>query len=96
MRIDEDTIVALATPPGIGAVSRLSGERAIELAAEVFHCSNPKKASFAAASSPGGASRVVPGVAPGISFEASLSHLLLPRAHPLLLRQEPSPRRAHR
>ena len=70
MRIDEDTIVALATPPGIGAVSivRLSGERAIELAAEVFRCSNPKKASSAAASSPGGAS--------GISFEASPSHLL--------------------
>ena len=103
VRIDEDTIVALATPPGIGAVSRLSGERAIELTAKVFRCSNPKKTSSTAASSPGGASRV----APGISFEASSSHLLRhgwleirrPTSNSAASQQqhqEPSPRRAHR
>ena len=35
----EDTIVALATPPGAGAIGviRLSGNKAIEICAEVFH-----------------------------------------------------------
>src|SRR5205085_397653 len=35
----DDTIVALATPPGIGAIGviRLSGNKAIEIANELFH-----------------------------------------------------------
>lgn len=35
---DEDTIVALATPPGVGAISviRVSGEKSIELVDRIF------------------------------------------------------------
>ena len=47
----DDTIVALATPPGVGAIGviRLSGEKAIEIANNLFPSKNlAEQASHAA------------------------------------------------
>jgi tRNA modification GTPase len=49
--LNTDTIVALATPQGIGAIGviRLSGSKAIEIASEVFSGRNRKKKDLAGA-----------------------------------------------
>ena len=43
--LDQNTICAIATPPGMGAIAtiRLSGEKAIEIADTVFQSPNPDK-----------------------------------------------------
>lgn len=43
--LDQNTICAIATPPGMGAIAtiRLSGEKAIEIADTVFQSPNPNK-----------------------------------------------------
>ena len=45
MMIQNDTIIALATPSGVGAISviRLSGEKAIEIVASFFKSITKKK-----------------------------------------------------
>ena len=47
--LNNDTIVALATPSGIGAIAviRLSGKDAIKICSRVFHSKNHKKKNLA-------------------------------------------------